>query len=110
MPPPPPELKPPALWGDEDHMRGLMERPGVTLEFDRGHAVFEFASVEDWLVYGEERLGPVVMARAALEPQGRYEAMRADMERLYTEANTADDGTMRCEAEYLITVARKTPG
>jgi len=107
MPPPPAELQPPALWGDEDHMRGLMERPGVTLEFNRGHAVFEFPSVEDWLAYGEERLGPVVMARAALEPQGKYDALRADMTRLYSEANTADDGSMRCEAEYLVTVARK---
>jgi SAM-dependent methyltransferase len=107
MPPPPPELKPPALWGDEAHMRGLMERPGVALEFDRGHATFAFPSVEEWLAYGEERLGPIVMARAALEPQGRYDALRADMEQLYSESNTARDGSLRCEAEYLVTVARK---
>jgi SAM-dependent methyltransferase len=107
MPPPPPELKPPALWGDEDHMRGLLERPGVTLEFHLGRVVFEFPSVDEWMAYGEERLGPMVMARAALEPQGKYEALRGDMEQLYTEANTAEDGSMRCEAEYLVTIARK---
>lgn len=108
MPAPPPELKPPALWGDEDHMRGLMERPGVTLEFHLARVVFEFPSVAEWMAYGEERLGPMVMARSALEPQGKYAALRADMEQLYTEANTAEDGSMRCEAEYLVTVARKS--
>lgn len=107
MPAPPPELKPPSLWGDEDHMRGLMERPRVTLEFHLARVVFEFPSVAEWMAYGEERLGPMVMARAALEPQGKYAALRADMEQLYTEANTAEDGSMRCEAEYLVTVAHK---
>ena len=51
MPAPPPELKPPALWGDEDHMRGLMERPGVTLEFHLARVVFEFPSVAEWMAY-----------------------------------------------------------
>lgn len=106
MPPPPPELKPPVLWGDERHMRTLLEPHGVALEFLRDVVEFEDESVEAWLAFGEEKLGPMVMARAALEPQGRWEALRADLEALYRRQNKSTDGSLRLEAEYLITVAR----
>ena len=36
MPPPPPDLKPPTLWGTEQHMRELFEPHGVELDFERG--------------------------------------------------------------------------
>jgi SAM-dependent methyltransferase len=106
MPPPPPELKPPSLWGDEEHMRSLFEPLGVELEFERGRVDFEDESVEAWLAYGEEKLGPMVMARAALEPQGKWEALRSDLEALYNRENMNSDGTFRVAPEYLVTVAR----
>jgi SAM-dependent methyltransferase len=106
MPPPPPELKPPSMWGDEQHIRSLFEPLGVKLEFERGRVDFEDESVEAWLAYGEEKLGPMVMARAALEPQGKWDALRADLEALYHSENKATDGSFRVEAEYLVTVAR----
>ena len=43
------------------------------------------------------------MAKAALEPQGKWEAARADLVGLYEEANLAEGGAMRVEAEYLVT-------
>jgi SAM-dependent methyltransferase len=106
MPPPPPELKPPSLWGDEEHIRSLFEPLGVELEFERGQVDFADDSVEKWLVYGEEKLGPMVMARAALEPQGKWEALRADLAALYERENKATDGSFRVEPEYLVTIAR----
>ena len=106
MPPPPPEVKPPSLWGDEGHVRSLFEPLGVALEFERGRVDFEDESVEAWLAYGEEKLGPMVMARAALEPQGKWEALRSDMEALYNRENMNSDGTFRVAPEYLVTVAR----
>jgi SAM-dependent methyltransferase len=109
MPPPPPELKPPALWGTEDHIRSLFEPLGVELAFDRGKVDFEDESIESWLAYGEEKLGPMVMARAVLEPQGKWEALRADLRSLYERENLNDDGSFRVAPEYLVTVARK-PG
>ena len=81
MPAPPPELKPPAMWGDEQHIRSLFEPLGVDVQFERGAVDFEDESVEGWLAYGEEKLGPMVMARAALEPQGKWDALRADLPR-----------------------------
>ena len=45
MPPPPPGLRPPVLWGSEDHVRELFEPHGLELEFDRGEVGFKFESV-----------------------------------------------------------------
>jgi SAM-dependent methyltransferase len=106
MPPPPPELRPPSLWGDEQHMRSLFEPHGVELEFELAKVAFEDESIEAWLAYGEEKLGPMVMARAALEPQGKWDALRADLEALYERENLNTDGTFRVEPEYLVTVGR----
>jgi SAM-dependent methyltransferase len=106
MPSPPPELKPPSLWGDEQHIRSLFEPLGVELGFERGQVDFADESVERWLVYGEEKLGPMVMARAALEPQGKWDALRADLAALYERENKATDGSFRVEPEYLVTIAR----
>lgn len=105
MPPPPPELKPPSMWGDAQHMRSLFEPHGVGLEFERGSVDFEDESVEKWLAYGEEKLGPMVMARAALEPQGKWDALRADLEALYHRENKNSDGSFRVQPEYLVTIA-----
>src|SRR5262245_10744091 len=41
MPPPPPELKPPSMWGDEAYMGALFGPLGVELEFERGDVDFE---------------------------------------------------------------------
>lgn len=106
MPPPPPELKPPSMWGDEAHIRSLFEPLGAELTFERGHVEFEDESVESWLAYGEEKLGPMVMARAALEPQGKWEALRADLAALYERENKSDGGGLRLSPEYLVSVAR----
>ncbi len=106
MPPPPPELKPPSMWGDEDHVRSLFEPHGVTVEFERASVEFEDESIEAWLSYSEEKLGPMVMARAALEPQGKWEALHDDLKALYEGDNMNTDGSFRVAPEYLITIAR----
>jgi SAM-dependent methyltransferase len=106
MPPPPPELKPPVMWGLEDHVRELFEGTGVELSFESRSVPFEGESVERWFEDDERMLGPAVMAKAALEPQGRYEDLRRDMLALYEELNEADDGSFRVDAKYLVTVAR----
>jgi SAM-dependent methyltransferase len=105
MPPPPPELQPATLWGTEQHMRELFDPHGVELRFERGNVTFEAESPEAWLEYNERVLGPMVMARAALEPQGKWDALRADLRDLYERLNLAQDGAFRTEGEYLITIA-----
>jgi SAM-dependent methyltransferase len=106
MPPPPPELKPPVMWGNEDHVRSLFADSGAELSFERHTVTFEHASPESWLEYNERVLGPAIMAKSALEPQGKWDALRDDLLKLYTDSNEADDGAFRARAEYLLTVAR----
>jgi SAM-dependent methyltransferase len=106
MPAPPPELKPPVMWGNEDHVRGLFSAHGAELAFERHMVTFEHESPETWFAYNERVLGPTIMAKAALEPQGKWEALRAELIALYENANEADDGTMRVRAEYLLTVVQ----
>lgn len=65
--------------------------------------VFEEAPVERWIDHAERTLGPMVTAKQALGPEGKWDAVRVDLMFLYAEANEAEDGTMRAEAEYLMT-------
>ncbi len=105
MAPPPAELKPPVMWGVEEHVRGLFAASGASLSFELQTIAFGHDSPESWVEYNEELLGPFIVARAALEPQGRYEQLKAELLGLYSEANEAEDGTFSAQAEYLVTLA-----
>jgi ubiquinone/menaquinone biosynthesis C-methylase UbiE len=106
MPPPPSGLKPPVMWGDEDNVRSLFQSTGAKLTFERLMVTFEYGSSEGWLEYNERVLGPTIVAKAILQPQGRWDALRKELVELYTDCNEAEDGTFRASAEYLLTVAR----
>jgi len=105
MTPPPPELRPPVMWGVEDHVSGLFASSGAELSFERHSVTFTHDSPESWVESNERLLGPTIVAKAALEPQGRYEQLRAELIGLYSEANEAEDGTFAARAEYLLTLA-----
>ncbi len=103
LPPPPEGLTPPAKWGDEAHVRDLFSAPGLEVSCEKRMADLDWESVESWVDHCERNLGPTVMAKAALEPQGRWEAARADLIALGERYNDAEDGAMRTRAEYLFT-------
>jgi SAM-dependent methyltransferase len=105
LPPPPAELKPPVMWGVEDHIRGLLGAGGAELTFELHDVAFTHDSPESWVDHNERLLGPFIMAKAALGPQGRYEPLRAELIGLYSEANEATDGTLAARGEYLLTLA-----
>jgi SAM-dependent methyltransferase len=106
MPPPPPELKPPVMWGNEDHVRSLFAASGAELSFELRMVTFEHESADGWLEHNEGRLGPMILAKAALEPQGRWQDLRGELATLYTDADEAEDGSFRAQSEYLLTVAQ----
>jgi hypothetical protein len=97
------------LWGDEDHVRSLFAETGAELSFERRTVTFTRDSAEGWVAYNERVLGPLIMAKAALEPQGKWADLRADLLSFYSDANDADDGSFSAPAEYLLSVARR-PG
>lgn len=106
MPPPPPEVRSPVLWGSEDHVRSLFEPSGVELTCERHDVVFTAESPQAWVEYNERVLGPTIVAKSMLEPQGKWEALKADLTALYLERNEATDGSLRVSAEYLLAVGR----
>ncbi len=104
LPPPPPELKPLVLWGDEEYVRDLFSDSHLELSFERHTLSVTWDSIDAWIAHCEEKLGPVVLAKAALEPQGKWDAARADLVALYERYNEATDGTLDAPAEYLLSV------
>jgi ubiquinone/menaquinone biosynthesis C-methylase UbiE len=104
MPAPPPDVRPPTMWGDEAYVRELFGPLGVDLRLEHDKVTFEAGSPDEWLEYNERVLGPMVLARAALEPQGKWQALHEDLLALYRRNNLSADG-FRVEGEYLVTIA-----
>jgi ubiquinone/menaquinone biosynthesis C-methylase UbiE len=106
MPPPPPELKPPMLWGTEQHVRELFASSGADLEFERRIVEMEYESVESAVDYNERVLGPIVMLKTALEPEGKWDPVRQDLLELFESGSRVSDDGVIFEGEYLLSVAR----
>jgi ubiquinone/menaquinone biosynthesis C-methylase UbiE len=109
MPPPPPNVEPPPLWGSEDHVTELFAGTGVEPEFSDGVAEMVFDSPEGALELYSTKFGPMVMAKAALEPQGKWEALADDLLGYYRDESEERDGSYVLAAEYLRTTGGK-PG
>jgi SAM-dependent methyltransferase len=105
MPPPPEGFRPPVLWGTEARVNELFA--GHDVQTERLMLRTEADSFEERSELLINSFGPMVVARAALEPQGRWEEAREEMTSVFREANQADDGRMVTEAEYLLTTITK---
>jgi hypothetical protein len=104
LPPPPEGFMPPVLWGTEDRVRDLFA--GHDVQTEREMVVFEDEDFERFYADFEGQLGPLVMARSVLEPQGKWEAAREDVIAIYKEANERELPAMRTSGEYLLTTVR----
>jgi hypothetical protein len=51
--------------------------------------------------------GPLVKAREALTPDGRWESLRAELIAMTEASDVASDGTFRAPSEYLVVVGHK---
>jgi ubiquinone/menaquinone biosynthesis C-methylase UbiE len=102
---PPTDAEPPVMWGVEAHARAMLDgAEQVSVEPATVALVDE--SVEHYLANLEVSLGPLVAARAALEADGRWPASRAQLHDLYSEANSATDGSMAIDVGYLLILAQ----
>jgi SAM-dependent methyltransferase len=106
--PPPEGFQPPVLWGTEAHVRELFDGSGVELSFERAEVTLEGDSTEEFLAEYEAKLPPMVAAKAALEPEGKWEAARAELLALYEEVNVSDGDDLRFPGEYLVAKGRKS--
>ena len=72
LPPPPPGVQPPPLWGVESHVEEVFAAAGVTPDVGHEHVELTFGSEEDAVAEYMNTFGPFVTARTVLEPQGRW--------------------------------------
>jgi SAM-dependent methyltransferase len=107
LPPPPEGFQPPVLWGVEDHVRELFEGTGVELELERASVPFVYESIEAAMEENATKLPPLVTARAALEPEGRWEPLERELREMYEEMNTTGGAGVEYPCEYLVAKGRK---
>jgi SAM-dependent methyltransferase len=106
VPPPPPGVRPPPLWGDEDHVRTLLgDRVDDLVAERRTLVVSAFADGEAFRDYFKSVYGPTISAyRGIGDDADRLAALDADIaavgERFLSASSTM-------EWEYLLVVARK---
>ncbi|USQ85630.1 methyltransferase domain-containing protein [Streptomyces phaeoluteigriseus] len=109
-PPPPPGAQPPPLWGDEDHVRGLLGDRVTDVRAERRTVRIDlFPTPEAFRDYFKERYGPTISVykNIAGEPD-RAAALDRDLAALARDGNLAagQDGTVM-EWEYLLVTARR---
>jgi SAM-dependent methyltransferase len=100
--PPLPVEAPPVRWGTEDGARALLGdafdiRCEPRILFQRFAA-----SVDEMTDYFMDRFGPMVMARRALEPQGRWQEFLTAYRELTRRWNQAEEGKAALPAAYLL--------
>jgi len=102
MPPPPPGVQPPPLWGVEQHVEEVFGAAGAQPSLSRETVEFEFPSVEALVERYERDFGPFVIARAVLEPQGRWDEFIGAFVDQVRSFNLASDGTARVGSDYFL--------
>jgi SAM-dependent methyltransferase len=102
---PPPS---PQEWGDEAIARERLAPHAIATTIERGTVTWSWPSAAAAREEMEETHHVVASARAALPPE-RYMSFLDDLDALMRSMNTASDGGLTYDAEYLRVVARK-PG
>jgi ubiquinone/menaquinone biosynthesis C-methylase UbiE len=109
-PPPPPGAQPPALWGDEDHVRHLFGDRVRNLTVERRSVTYpdRFATAADLRDYYKANYGPTIATyRALADDPGRT----ADLDRDFADFLARNDrrapgaATGSWTAEYLLITA-----
>jgi SAM-dependent methyltransferase len=105
-PPPPPGAQPPPLWGDEQHVRGLLgDRVTDVVAETRALRVEEFADGAAFRDFFKRTYGPTIAVYRSLADQpGRAEELDVALAALGEEALAG--GVM--EWEYLLLTATRT--
>jgi ubiquinone/menaquinone biosynthesis C-methylase UbiE len=108
MPAPPSFASPPPLWGDEAHVRELLEPHGLEITCERVDAIMRADSAEQIVEVMEHSFGPWQMAKAALGDE--WPGLREQLTGLYRDNVKPHDDRVAAFAEYLVVVAKKPAG
>jgi SAM-dependent methyltransferase len=105
--PPPADIPPPALWGDEEVVRQRLGGGAKQITCTRRilDFVYPFPPVEVLGLF-RKYFGPTQVAFSKLDEKGQA-ALAADLEKLWAEHNQAIDETTKVRAEYLEVLATR---
>jgi SAM-dependent methyltransferase len=103
--PPPPGLRPPVEWGDEQRLRELFG-PEVTIVAPRKTFLWRFPSAEHHVAFMAGFYGPISKALATLGAD-RAAELKADLLEIARHFDVAGDATLVLRLDYLEVVARK---
>jgi ubiquinone/menaquinone biosynthesis C-methylase UbiE len=104
--PPPPNLRPPTIWGTEAGLQELFGEQVASLQVQRRHFYFRYLSKQHWLEYFRAYFGPTKQAFERLDPTSQ-EHLAQDLLALVDRFNQACDQSMLAPGEYLEVVAIK---
>lgn len=108
MPPPPPGVQAPPLWGGEEYLQGLMGGRVRFHTFERD--VLEITAFEHARDYGEHfkaHYGPTIAARANAARNDRADEFDAALNAFCDEWNRGNAERARFEKEYLLAVGTR---
>lgn len=103
---PPPGAMPPVRWGTEETLRELFGTNISELTCAKRTVTERFLSPAHFADHFITQYGPTLKASQRLDDDGKR-GFRDDLIALATAANTANDGTLSCEWEYLVAVATR---
>ncbi len=105
--PPPPNMPSPIKWGDEGTVRERLNDGIADLQFTRQMCQFKYPFPPSEVVeFFRMYYGPTQRAFAALDTDGQ-DALRKDLEELWSEHNRASGNATHVDGEYLEVVATK---
>jgi SAM-dependent methyltransferase len=102
--PPPPGVKPPLLWGNEEHLRELFGDGISELSLERRTSVQRFRSIDHWLEIFRTYFGPTKVAFERVGSDGEA-ALEADLRELLERSNRGGDRALVLESDYLQVIA-----
>jgi SAM-dependent methyltransferase len=101
MAPPPAGLPAPTLWGNELVVRQRFAKGTSKLSLTRHKAVFDYPfNPKEVVGFFRKYFGPTQATFSRLDQTGQSE-LASRLESVWSEHNTASDGSTRVEAEYL---------
>ena len=104
LPPPPPGLKPPFLWGTEERLHELLGEGVSSLEVQRRSFVFRYPSPQFYIDLSQEHVAVIRLALEGLD-ESKREALLSDLEDIVHRFNRSGDETMVVPSDYLEVVA-----
>jgi SAM-dependent methyltransferase len=104
--PPPPGVKPPALWGTEGRLKELFGDDISELTINRRLFVFRYRSAQHWLDVFRTYYGPMLKAFAAIDQQAQA-SLAHDLTELLQRFNQGGSDTLAVPSEYLEVIATR---